>query len=59
MELYAALSSAITVVSFLLFVGIVLWAWSGRRRDAFARAAQTPFALPDDAIEDARERAAE
>ena len=51
MELYAALSSAITVVSFLLFVGIVLWAWSGRRRDAFARAEQAPFALPDDAIE--------
>jgi cytochrome c oxidase cbb3-type subunit IV len=48
MELYALLSSAITAVSFVLFVGIVLWAWSGRRHEAFARAADAPFALPDD-----------
>jgi cbb3-type cytochrome oxidase subunit 3 len=47
-ELYALLSSVITTVSFALFIGIVAWAWSARRRDAFARAADAPFALPDD-----------
>jgi cytochrome c oxidase cbb3-type subunit 4 len=49
METYAMLSSVITTLSFVLFIGIVAWAWSGRRRDAFARAANAPFALPDDA----------
>ena len=48
METYALLSSVITTLSFVLFIGIVFWAWSGRRRDAFARAANEPFALPDD-----------
>ena len=48
MELYTALSSAFTVVSFLTFLGIVQWAWSRRRRDAFANAANAPFALPDE-----------
>ena len=42
------LSSVITTLSFVLFIGIVAWAWSGRRRDAFACAANAPFALPDD-----------
>ena len=48
MELYTALSSAFTVVSFLTFLGIVQWAWSRRRRAAFADAANAPFALPDE-----------
>ncbi len=48
MELYPLLSSVITVLSFALFVGIVAWACSARRRDAFARAANAPFVLPDD-----------
>lgn len=42
------LSSTVTVVSFLLFIGIVLWALNGRRRVAFAQAANAPFALPDE-----------
>ena len=49
MEIYSTLSSVFTVVSFLLFVGIVGWAWSARRREAFAEAANAPFALPDEA----------
>ena len=49
MELYSTLSSIFTVVSFVLFIGIVWWAWSGRRRAAFAEAANAPFALPDEA----------
>lgn len=48
MQLYSALASAITVASFLIFIGIVAWAWSARRRDAFASAANAPFALPEE-----------
>lgn len=33
-----------TVISFLTFVGIVLWAYSGRRRADFETAANLPFA---------------
>lgn len=53
MELYSTLSSVFTVLSLLIFVGIVLWAWSGHRHEAFAQAANAPFALPDE-IDDAR-----
>lgn len=42
------LSSTVTVVSFVLFIAIVLWAVNGRRRCAFALAAHAPFALPDE-----------
>ena len=48
MELYSTLSSVFTVISFVTFIRIVQWAWSSRRRDAFAAAAAMPFALPDD-----------
>ena len=48
MEFYSTISSIFTVVSFVFFLGIVYWAWSGRRREAFARAANEPFALPDE-----------
>ena len=49
MEIYSTLASTFTVISFALFIGIVLWAWSSRRREAFAQAAMEPFALPDEA----------
>ncbi|MEK8050691.1 cbb3-type cytochrome c oxidase subunit 3 [Ideonella sp. DXS22W] len=39
-----ALRSAMTLISLLVFLGIVVWAWKGRRRDAFDAAAQLPFA---------------
>jgi cytochrome c oxidase cbb3-type subunit IV len=35
--------SALTVIMFLLFIGIVAWAWSGKRKCAFDAAAQLPF----------------
>jgi len=38
--------SAITVLAFLSFVGIVIWAWSGKRKAAFEEAARLP--LEDD-----------
>ena len=39
------------------FVGIVVWAWSGRRERQFDEAANAPFALPDDATGVAAPRA--
>jgi cytochrome c oxidase cbb3-type subunit IV len=33
----------VTVISFLVFVGIVAWAWSRRNKAAFDEAAQLPF----------------
>jgi cytochrome c oxidase cbb3-type subunit 4 len=38
---------AVTVLSFVAFIGIVGWAWSRRNRAAFDEAAQLPF-LDDD-----------
>ena len=35
--------SVITVVSFLTFIGIVLWAYSGARKARFEEAARLPF----------------
>jgi cytochrome c oxidase cbb3-type subunit 4 len=37
------LRSIVTVVSFVCFIGIVLWAWSGRNKAAFDSAAKLPF----------------
>ncbi len=42
------LRSIITVVAFALFIGIVLWAYSGRRKAAFEQAAMLPFDGEDD-----------
>ncbi len=47
MELYSTLASVCTVLSFLLFLGIVAWVY-GSRKERFEAAAQEPFALPDD-----------
>lgn len=35
------LRAAITLVSFLSFIGIVFWAYSGKRKDQFARASES------------------
>jgi cytochrome c oxidase cbb3-type subunit 4 len=35
-----------TVLAFLAFVGVVVWAWSGKRKHAFDEAANLP--LDDD-----------
>ncbi|MCA3237872.1 MAG: cbb3-type cytochrome oxidase subunit 3 [Curvibacter sp.] len=37
------LRTVITVASFVCFIGIVWWAWSGRNRAAFDEAARLPF----------------
>jgi cytochrome c oxidase cbb3-type subunit 4 len=51
MNVYSMISIATTVLSFLLFLGIVAWAYGKGRRQAFAEAANAPFALPDDTDE--------
>lgn len=43
------LRSVTTAVLFAVFVGIVLWAWSGKRRADFEAAARLP--LDDDQTE--------
>ena len=48
MQIYSILASVTTVVSFLVFIGIVLWAFSARRKAAFDEAALAPFALDDE-----------
>ena len=40
--------SLVTLASFLAFVGIVWWAYSGRRRGAFDQAARSVLDEPDD-----------
>ena len=37
------LRSAVTVLGLLLFVALVAWVYSGRRRSAFEEAAQLPL----------------
>jgi cytochrome c oxidase cbb3-type subunit 4 len=39
--------AVVTVLSLILFLGIVFWAWSGRRRSGFDEAARLPFADAD------------
>jgi cytochrome c oxidase cbb3-type subunit 4 len=43
---YSDMSSVMTVVMMAVFIGIVLWAWSGKRREDFDAAARVP--LDDD-----------
>lgn len=38
--------TAWTVIAFVIFVGIVIWAWSSRRKEDFDKAAR--MALDDD-----------
>jgi cbb3-type cytochrome oxidase subunit 3 len=49
MDLDTIIGVVSTVVAFVTFGGIVLWACAERRRAAFATAANAPFALPDEA----------
>jgi cytochrome c oxidase cbb3-type subunit IV len=49
---YAFFSSVMTVVMLAVFLGIVVWAWSGKRHAAFEAAARTP--LEDEPGDDPR-----
>ena len=44
------LRAAITVVSFLIFIGIIAWSVSPKNRSRFDQAAQVPFD-DDDALD--------
>jgi cbb3-type cytochrome oxidase subunit 3 len=52
MDWFTFLGSTSTVVAFVTFAGIVAWAYSKRREQAFEQAANAPFALPDDVYEE-------
>lgn len=41
------LRSIVTVATFLVFIGIVAWAWSSSRATSFDEAAQLPFGQDD------------
>ena len=47
---------ATTVVSLILFVGIMAWTWSKHRRAGFEEAAQLPFLEADTAPEPSGEK---
>ena len=40
---YVNILSIWTIVVMVLFIGIVLWAWSGKRKQSFDEAANIPF----------------
>lgn len=48
-----AFNSILTLVLFLVFIGIVIWAWSSKRKKQFEEAARLPL---DDDLLDKSER---
>ena len=44
---YSLIQSIWTIVVLVLFVGIVVWAWSGKRKKHFDEAANLPFTEDD------------
>jgi cytochrome c oxidase cbb3-type subunit 4 len=52
MEAYSTLASVFTVLSFVVFLGIVFWAYSARRKPSFEQAANEPFVLSDESLRD-------
>lgn len=40
---FTDMQSLFTLLSFATFMGIVIWAWSGKRRQDFEEAASLPF----------------
>ena len=48
-----AFNSILTLVLFLVFIGIVIWAWSSKRKKQFEEAARLPL---DDGLMDKSER---
>lgn len=51
-----AIQSIWTVVVFVLFIGIVLWAWSGKNKKAFDEAARIPLDDDIDAVSASNEQ---
>ncbi len=49
------LRMVVTVMSFLAFIGIAVWAWSSRNQARFDEAAQLPFVAERNADETRRQ----
>ena len=43
------LRTVMTVLAFIVFAGIWVWAWSGQRQQDFSEAAQAPFVWESEA----------
>jgi len=48
MELMNSIQALWTVIAFLLFIGIIVWAWSSKRHNDFHEAANLVFDEDDD-----------
>lgn len=48
MDLLNDLRAVVTLLAFGVFIGIVFWAYSRRRKKAFDEAAQLPFSDDED-----------
>ena len=44
---YHDLRALFTVVMFVMFIGIVIWAWSRNQKQAFDEAANLPLSEPE------------
>lgn len=47
--IFALIHTIFTVVMFVLFIGIIVWAWSAKRKRGFDEAARLPLE-DDDAV---------
>lgn len=50
MEFLYSFQSFWTVFVFVIFIGIVLWAWSGKNKAAFEEAARIPLEDDEDVV---------
>jgi len=48
MEFMNSIQALWTVIAFLLFIGIIVWAWSSKRHNDFHEAANLVFDEDDD-----------
>ena len=47
-DVVSDMRSVVTLISMATFIGIVLWAYSAKRKDDFEEAARLPFADEED-----------
>ncbi|MFY9138874.1 cbb3-type cytochrome oxidase subunit 3 [Zwartia sp.] len=52
----AYLNAIATVLAMLTFFGIIWWAFSNGRKKANAEAANLPFVLPDEGVQEQKEQ---
>jgi len=50
MDFLIKFQSVWTVIVFILFVGIVIWAWSGKNKAAFDEASRIPLEDDEDVV---------